>query len=152
MSAHPIAAAGAAVKLRRPWAVALLSLVPVYWQVWYYRINREMRDYGRAREDSQLAAVRPWLSVLATTVGMLLIVPPAVSLWRTVRRIERCERYTGPRPGAGVLIAVLVAGYVLSIAAGVIASPFAALGVALTGTVLWLIGTAVAQRHLNTLA
>ena len=40
------------VKARNPWAVALLPIVTlgVYHLVWWYRINRELRDFGRARE------------------------------------------------------------------------------------------------------
>ena len=39
------------VKIRSPWAVALLPIVTlgIYHLVWWYRINRDLRDYGRAK-------------------------------------------------------------------------------------------------------
>ncbi len=39
------------VKIRSPWAAALLPFVTlgIYHLVWWYRINREMRDYGQAK-------------------------------------------------------------------------------------------------------
>ena len=42
----------APVKVRNPWAVALLPIVTlgIYHLVWWYRINRELRDYGYAKE------------------------------------------------------------------------------------------------------
>ena len=38
------------VKLRSPWAVALLPFITlgIYHLVWWYRINREMRDLGQS--------------------------------------------------------------------------------------------------------
>jgi hypothetical protein len=64
----------------------------VYWLFWYYRINREMRDFGASRLDAQLAASRPWRSVLAVTVGRLAVVPPLVSPPRCVERTAMTER------------------------------------------------------------
>ncbi|MBV9047700.1 MAG: DUF4234 domain-containing protein, partial [Solirubrobacterales bacterium] len=42
---------GARVKLRIPWAVALLPIITlgIYHLVWWYRINRELCDYGRTK-------------------------------------------------------------------------------------------------------
>ena len=39
------------VKLVSPWAAALLPIITlgVYHVVWWYRINRELRDFGRAK-------------------------------------------------------------------------------------------------------
>jgi hypothetical protein len=39
------------VKHRSPWAAALLPIVTlgIYHLVWWYRVNRELRDFGRAR-------------------------------------------------------------------------------------------------------
>ena len=102
MSALDVQAAGAAVKLRRPWVVGALSLIPFYWQCWYYLVNREMRDFGAARGEKRLGASRPVRSVLAVTLGYLVIVPPLVSTWRSVRRLETCERTAGWAPAAVV--------------------------------------------------
>jgi amino acid transporter len=82
------------VKIRNPLAVALLGLITlgIYWVFWWYFINREMVDYGRANDVPDLGD-NPWLSVLAITLGALVIVPALVSLWRTCRRIERTQNH-----------------------------------------------------------
>jgi Domain of unknown function (DUF4234) len=61
----------ATVRVRRPWAVTLLSILTlgVYSVVWYYKVNREMRDYGSAGGDSDLAGSKPVQSVLAVTIA-----------------------------------------------------------------------------------
>jgi hypothetical protein len=101
---------------RRPWAVALLSVLTlgVYSVVWYYKVNREMRDYGSASGDSDLAESNPTQSVLAVTIGGLIVIPTLVSFVRVVGRIQRVERIaTGTsRRGAG-LIALLLGSVAL---------------------------------------
>ena len=64
---------GANVKIRRPWGVFFLVLVTlgIYYLVWYYKTNRELHDYG--------IEVEPVVSLLAITLGGLLIIPPFVS-------------------------------------------------------------------------
>jgi hypothetical protein len=76
-------------KLRRPWATFFLALVTlgIYYLVWYYKINRELRDYG--------VGTSPLTSLLAITLGGLLIVPPFVSFWNTLGRIQEAERKAG---------------------------------------------------------
>ncbi len=64
----------------------------IYNWFWYYAINRELRDFGEARGDDELANGNPGLSVLAVTLGWLLIVPPFVSWWRCTGRIRRAQR------------------------------------------------------------
>jgi Domain of unknown function (DUF4234) len=80
---------GVSAKLRRPWGVFLLVLVTlgIYYLVWYYKTNRELADYGIG--DS------PGLSLLAITLGGLLIVPPFVSEWRYYRRISQAQARAG---------------------------------------------------------
>jgi uncharacterized protein DUF4234 len=80
---------GASVKLRRPWGVFLLIIVTlgIYYLFWYYKTNRELADYGIG--DS------PGLSVLAITLGGLLIVPPFVSEWRFFKRIGEAQARAG---------------------------------------------------------
>ena len=63
------------VKVRNPLAVALLGLITIgiYWIFWWYFINREMVDYGQANDVPDLGD-NPWLSVLAVTLGALVII------------------------------------------------------------------------------
>lgn len=80
---------GAQVRIRRPWGVFALTIVTfgIYYLFWYYATNRELRDYG--------IRVVPSLSMLAITVGGLLIVPPFVSEWRFFRRIAEAQERAG---------------------------------------------------------
>lgn len=132
---------------RRPWAVALLSVLTlgVYSAVWYYKVNREMRDYGSANGESDLAESKPARSVLAVTIGGLLIIPPIISLVRVVKRVQRVERIaTGAsRDGTG-LIALLVGSEVVGVVAGV-----AGVGVVLLDAAAYLAGIALVQARLN---
>jgi hypothetical protein len=80
---------GAIVRIRHPWGVFVLTIVTlgIYYLYWYYATNRELRDYG--------IPVRPSLSLLAITVGGLLLVPPFVSEWRYFVRIGRAQERAG---------------------------------------------------------
>ena len=82
-------------KIRSPVGVLLLNLITVgiYGIYWWYAINREMAELGRARNDPSLGE-EPGRSLLAVTLGAFLIVPPFVSLWNTCKRIERAQTVT----------------------------------------------------------
>src|SRR5919201_6573149 len=90
-----IDAYGARAKVRRPLGAVALTLLTlgVYGVVWYHRVNVELRDYGRAYLDEGLAGSRPARSVLAIVPGLVLVVPPIVSLVRFVGRVRRAQRY-----------------------------------------------------------
>ena len=53
--------------------VGALSLIPFYTWIWWYRVNRELADYGRARGTDELGT-SPGKSLLAFTLGALIIV------------------------------------------------------------------------------
>lgn len=138
-----------AVKLRRPWAVALLGLATlgIYSIVWYYKVNREMRDYGSVGGDADLARSKPARSVIAVTIGRFLIIPPLVSYVRMVGRLRRVERLAteAPRSGAGLIALGLGCG-AIELATNVPGVP-AALG--LLGLLCYLAFTALVQARLN---
>jgi hypothetical protein len=97
------------VKLRNPLGVVGLSLITlgIYYFFWWYFINREMRDYGRSRNAD--LGQNPGNSVLAVTLGALIIVPAIVSMWRTSDRIQRSEEVAGVDRGAnGPIIFILL--------------------------------------------
>jgi uncharacterized protein DUF4234 len=109
--AEEVALAGteARAKLRNPWGVLGLSLITlgIYWFFWWYYINREMRDLGRARGVD--LGQNPGNSVLAVTLGALIIVPAIVSMWTTSDRIQRTEETAGvDRPASGPVIFILL--------------------------------------------
>ena len=104
-----IAGTGSTAKLRNPWGVLGLSIITlfIYYFFWWYYINREMRDYGRARGVD--LGQNPGNSVLAITLGALIIVPAIVSLWRTSDRIQRTQETVGFERGAnGPIIFILL--------------------------------------------
>jgi hypothetical protein len=105
---------GARAKVRDEGLVVLWTILTlgIYNWVWYYRINREMRDFGRAHGDEKLADSNPVLSILAVTLGALIIVPAIVSYWKTTGRIRRMQRACNVAPIEGWVIGIL---YVLGI-------------------------------------
>jgi hypothetical protein len=78
-------------KTRNPWGVWLLSLVTlgIYGIVWYYKVNRETKDY-----DASIV-VNPGMAVIAIVFGWIIIVPPFVSIYNTGRRIATAQRAAG---------------------------------------------------------
>ena len=104
-----IAGTGSTAKLRNPLGVVGLSIITlgIYYVFWWYFINREMRDFGRARGTD--LGQSPGNSVLAITLGALVIVPAIVTLWRTSDRIQRTQETAGhDRPANGPIIFVLL--------------------------------------------
>ena len=95
-----IAGTEARAKIRSPWAAALLPIVTlgIYYFVWYYKINREMADLGRARGKTDELGDSPGTSLLATTLGALIIVPAILSTIHTAQRIQRAQRLMGIEP------------------------------------------------------
>jgi hypothetical protein len=100
---------GARAKVRDEGLVVLWTVLTlgIYTLVWYYRINREMRDFGRAHGDEKLANSNPVLSILAVTLGAFIIVPAIVSYWKTTGRIRHMQRLCNVSLLEGWLIAVL---------------------------------------------
>lgn len=140
------------MKLRRPWVVGVLSLIPFYWLFWYYAVNREMRDYGRARGDARLAKVKPALSVLAVTLGWFVIVPPLVSQWRTVLRLDTSERAAASRSaGTPLILALLVGSFLLTWSGLVVADAAMLLALRFVGLVGAIAATVLIQRRLTRL-
>ena len=96
-------------KLRNPLGVVGLSIITIviYFFFWWYFINREMRDLGRARNID--LGQNPVNSVLAISLGALIIVPAIVTMWTTSDRIERAEEVVGlERRASGPVIFILL--------------------------------------------
>jgi hypothetical protein len=105
-----IAGTPARAKIRSPWAPALLPFITlgIYAIFWYYFINREMRDLGRARGTTELGE-SPGKSVLAVTLGAIIIVPAIISVINTAKRIQAAQRLTGVEPQLNGWLAVVMA-------------------------------------------
>ena len=98
-------------KRRNPVAVWIglpLLTLGIYYFVWWYKINDEAR---RFLGDP---AIRPGVSVLAVSVGTLVIVPHFVSTYSTTNRGARMQERAGWRgsvanPWIAILLTVVFA-------------------------------------------
>jgi hypothetical protein len=105
-----IPGAGSTAKIRNPLGVLGLGLITlgIYHFFWWYFVNREMADYGQANGMPELGD-NPVLSVLAVTIGALIIIPPFVSLWRTLKRIETAQNRALGSNNIGVILLFVLA-------------------------------------------
>jgi hypothetical protein len=87
-----IPSAASTAKIRNPLGVLGLTIITlgIYGIFWWYFINREMADLGRANGEPKLGD-NPVMSVLAITIGGIVIIPALVSHWRTLKRIETAQ-------------------------------------------------------------
>jgi Domain of unknown function (DUF4234) len=114
--AYEVNANGAIAKVRNPWGVLGLSIITlgIYTIVWYYKVNKEFKEYGAAQGDQELADSNPTNSVLAVTLGALIIVPAIISFVNTVKRAQRVQQLGGVEPLNGWIVLLLY--FVISIA------------------------------------
>jgi drug/metabolite transporter (DMT)-like permease len=99
-------------KIRNPLGVVGLGLITlgIYLIFWYYFINKELAEMGKARNTEELGT-SPGTSVLAITLGVLIIVPPFVSIYRTWSRKCKAEDMVGTdglEAGLGFLLSILI--------------------------------------------
>jgi len=95
------------VKVRNPWAVALLPIVTlgIYHLVWWYRINKELKAYGEAKGFD--LGQNPTNSLLALFPGGLIVVPALVSYWRGTKRVQGASKIAGQEPVSGWIALIL---------------------------------------------
>jgi uncharacterized protein DUF4234 len=101
--------AGKTAKIRSPVWVAILTLVTllIYLFFWWYFVNRELADLGRSKGTSELGD-SPGKSLLAITLGALIIVPAVWTTVTTFQRVQKAQRLTGQTPINGWLGLVLL--------------------------------------------
>jgi hypothetical protein len=97
-----IPGAGSTAKIRNVIAVAVLSVVTlgIYLVFWWYFVNRELADFGRARGTTELGD-SPGKSTLALYPGALLIVPAIWTTVTTFKRVQAAQRLVGKEPVNG---------------------------------------------------
>jgi len=100
------------VKIRSPWAAALLPIITlgIYHLVWWYRINRELRDYGKGKGYD--LGQNPTNSVLALFPGGIIVIPALITYWRGTKRVMGASRLAGQEPLNGwiaILLYVFIA-------------------------------------------
>jgi hypothetical protein len=97
----------ASVKVRNPWLVVLWSLITigVYHVVWWYKVNKEMKEFGESRGYD--LGRNPTNSLLAVFPGFLIIIPPLVSYWRGTKRVQSTAALVGREPVNGWIALIL---------------------------------------------
>ena len=107
-----IPGAGSTAKVRSPIWVAVWSILTlgIYVVFWWYFINREMADYGRAQGTSELGD-SPTTSTLALFPGALIVVPAIWTTVTTFQRVQKGQQMVGQAPlngWIGVLLYVVI--------------------------------------------
>jgi hypothetical protein len=95
------------VKVRNPWAVALLPIITlgIYHLVWWYKINKELKAYGEAKGYD--LGQNPTNSVLALFPGGIIVIPALVSYWRGTQRVQGASKLAGREPVSGWIALIL---------------------------------------------
>lgn len=95
------------VKVRNPWAVALLPIITlgIYHVIWWYKINKELKAYGEAKGYD--LGQNPTNSLLALVPGFLIIIPPLVSYWRGTQRVQNASKIAGREAVSGWIALIL---------------------------------------------
>ncbi|MGI9116800.1 MAG: hypothetical protein ACR2JV_04085 [Gaiellales bacterium] len=88
--------------------VAVLSFFfsLIYLWIFWYRINKEMAAYGQAKNTDE-CGTSPGKSLLAVTLGALIIVPALISFFRTHKRIVATQQLAGVTPINGWISLIL---------------------------------------------
>jgi len=96
------------VKIRNPFLVFVWVLLTlgIYYLVWYYKINRELRDASGID-------VSPLVALVAITLGWIIFVPPFVSWYRTFERIVEAQRRAGVTTEASPVLGFIL--YVIAV-------------------------------------
>ena len=78
------------VKRNPLWALGLsIITLGIYWFVWYYKINDELR---RSERDETISPTR---SLMAMIFGWLIIVPPFIAMYNTAKHLQAMEQRVG---------------------------------------------------------
>ena len=95
----PIAGGPETAKIRHIIGVPVLGFVTfgIYFFVWWFKINRELADLGRKHDPPDLGT-SPGTSLLAVTLGALIIVPAIMSLIGTFKRLKLAQQLVGVPP------------------------------------------------------
>ena len=101
-------------KIRNPVGVAALTLITlgIYGLYWWYQVNREMVDLGKAKNVDGLGD-NPTTSLLAFFPGGLVILPPFFSLYNGTQRMKRAQEVTTgatPTLNGWIIVVLLVVG------------------------------------------
>jgi Domain of unknown function (DUF4234) len=95
------------IKVRGPVWVGIFSFVTIgiYAIWWIYVTAKHLRDFGNARGRD--LGQRPGMTLLAVTLGALIIVPALVAVYRQAKRIQQAQHLAGVEPMNGWIALVL---------------------------------------------
>ena len=106
----------AIAKIRNPLAPALLPFVTfgIYSIVWYFKINKEMAELGKATGRTQELGDSPGTSLIAVLLGWMILVPPFISHYNTFKRQNALRNMTTPgddgvEAGLGLVLTIFIA-------------------------------------------
>jgi hypothetical protein len=86
-------------KERNEVVTILLNFLPFYGIFYYYFINKELAELGKARGTDELGD-NPMMSVLAVFPGVLLFaIPTIISFWGTWKRHQKAREMFGVQAG-----------------------------------------------------
>lgn len=99
-----------------PIGLSIITL-GIYGIVWYYKTNKELAEIGRAHDTDELGD-NPVTSVLAVTIGAIVVIPALVSRWNTWQRQHKAAVLLGREdvafsPVAGFILDFFIIGSIL---------------------------------------
>jgi len=102
--AEKVTVDGQQVLKRSPLGVLGLSIITIgiYFFVWYYKINAEIK---RVEKDETMSPAR---SLIAMTIGWIIIVPPFLALWNTAKHVQALEQRVGARQTLEPAITIVI--------------------------------------------
>ena len=103
-----VLSSGTVAKVRNPVLVAVFTIITlgVYQIFWWYQVNREMAEHGRALGRTDLGD-DPARSTLALFPGAIVVVPAVWTTVTTFQRIQNAQRLHRRLPVNGWLGLVL---------------------------------------------
>ncbi len=78
----------------------------IYLWIFWYRINKELAAYGQSKGTEE-CGTSPGKSLLAVTLGALIIVPAIISFFRTHKRLVAAQKLAGLEPLNGWISVIL---------------------------------------------
>lgn len=78
----------------------------IYLWIFWYRVNKELATYGQSKGTEE-CGTSPGKSLLAVTLGALIIVPAIISFFRTHKRLVAAQKLAGLEPLNGWISVIL---------------------------------------------
>ncbi len=95
------------IKVRGPVWVGVFSFVTlgIYAIYWLCVTAKDLSEYGKAKGRD--LGQNPTMTILAFTIGWIILIPPIVAIYRQAKRIQQAQQMAGVQPMNGWLALVL---------------------------------------------